>query len=102
MLIKGRCGLVVNCCRRDSGEINCGVTPGKCILKNSTSFSLEFSSVEKWADGAKRVHVNDLSGDGNAMNMNSRPGQICKWFGEMRNWLSSDGSMWNSHQRVSI
>lgn len=43
----------------------------------------EVSRLWKWSEGAKRVHVNEPSKLGMAMNMNSLPGQICRWFGEI-------------------
>ena len=37
----------------------------------------------KCSEGAKSVHVKDLSSEGIAMNIKEPPGQMCKWFGEI-------------------
>jgi len=53
-------------------------------------------------DGAKRVHVKDLSRDGMAMNMNSPPGQMWRWFGDILKSPLGDGGIRNSHHKVSM
>ncbi len=103
MLMRGRCGLLVNCCNNVEGLIRLGQTPGKFFSKKGRRDifgSLERSA--KQVDGAKSVHVNDLSSDGMAMNINSPPGQMCRWFGEIWKSPLGDGGIRNSHQRVSI
>lgn len=108
---------------RFEGEIR-EVTPGKWVSKNEGSDEGLFSRVAKWADGRKSVQVKDpsfqcqaisswrtwkLTRLGMAMNMNSLPGQICKWCCDIRNSDSgilvsrfTHGGIVNSHHRVSM
>jgi len=79
------------------------------VSKKAGSESGVVESCEKCVDGMKSVQVKDPSKLAMAMNMKSLPGQMCRWFGSMRNLefgssLGSTGlaSMWNSHHRVSM
>lgn len=124
MLIRGRWGLLLNEDIRSEGWIR-EVTPGKCLSKKMGTESGSFSKAEKWPASKKRVQVNDpsyrlLAMDtiqqegritklGIAMNINSWPGQICKWWGDIRYFESGSsvvpiflGWIWNSHQRALI
>ena len=111
MLMRGRCGLLVNWSRRSDGEMSSGLTPGKLVAKKVGRAVLgEDSREEKVEEGAKRVQVKERSSEGMAMNMKEPPGQMCKWFGEMakvgegseREAGGGTGGIWNSHQRVSM
>lgn len=80
------------------------------MSKNGMRLVLEeYARLWNSEEGMKSVHVKDPSKLAMAMNIKSFPGQICRWFGSIRNLDSgsspgrtSFGSMWNSHQRVSM
>lgn len=56
-----------------------GQTPGKFSAKNDSSSVAEDPERQAKQDvEANRVHVNDLSIDGIAINMKERPGQMCR------------------------
>lgn len=80
-----------------------GQTPGKfCSKKRRRVVVGAAASSAKQVEGAKRVQVKDLSSEGIAMNMNSPPGQMCRWFEDILKSPVRDGGIWNSHHSVSI